>query len=257
MLAPIEKMQGLNAVRNDAKIAELVEGLEDNGMRLLRLINDILDLVRMDSGDMPMRPERFRPLTFIDGLGRNLQPMADRKRISLHWHAGCAEDEEVYLDRDRLEKVVLNLAVNGLKFTPSGGEVSLSVELKNGQLILKVVDNGAGMKEDQVNSAFERFWQADTSAAKKHNGVGIGLALVKSLTESMDGTVTIESEYGKGTAFTISVPLLPIPGTSEPIPAGDEDPLSEIHNKARIQGALGSRESRVASSAGPFVSVGS
>jgi len=257
MLAPIEKMQGLNAVRNDAKIAELVEGLEDNGMRLLRLINDILDLVRMDSGDMPMRPERFRPLTFIDGLGRNLQPMADRKRISLHWHAACGEDEEVYLDRDRLEKVVLNLAVNGLKFTPSGGEVSLSVELQNGQLILKVVDNGAGMKEDQVNSAFERFWQADTSAAKKHNGVGIGLALVKSLTESMDGTVTIESEYGKGTAFTISVPLLPVPGTSEPIPAGDEDPLSEIHNKARIQGALGSRRSSGASSAGPFVSVGS
>ena len=257
MLAPIEKMQGLNAVRNDAKIAELVEGLEDNGMRLLRLINDILDLVRMDSGDMPMRPERFRPLTFIDGLGRNLQPMAERKRISLHWHAVCGEDEEVYLDRDRLEKVVLNLAVNGLKFTPAGGEVSLSVELKNERLILKVVDNGAGMKEDQVNSAFERFWQADTSAAKKHNGVGIGLALVKSLTESMDGTVTIESEYGKGTAFTISVPLLPVPGTSELIPAGDDDPLSEIHNKARIQGALGSRESSFASSGGPFVSVGS
>ncbi len=113
------------------------------------------------------------------------------------------------------------------------------------------------MKEDQVHSAFERFWQADTSAAKKHNGVGIGLALVKSLTESMDGTIRIDSEYGKGTAFTISVPLLPLPGASEPVPAGDEDPLSEIHNKARIQGALGSRENSVATSAGPFVSVGS
>ncbi|MBI23995.1 MAG: hypothetical protein CMN05_10450 [Roseibacillus sp.] len=243
ILAPIEKMHNLNAVRNDAQLAELVEGLEDNGMRLLRLINDILDLVRMDSGDMPMRPECFSPFTFIDGLGRNLQPMADRKRINLSWNAACGEEEEVYLDRDRLEKVVLNLAVNALKFTPTGGEVSLTAGLESGRLILKVTDNGAGMREDQVNSAFERFWQADTSAAKKHHGVGIGLALVKSLTESMDGAVEIESEYGKGTKFTISVPLLVPPGDSETEMPDDEDPLTEIHNRARIRGALGTIDS--------------
>ena len=256
MLAPIEKMQNLNLVQNDAKVSELVNGMEDNGMRLLRLINDILDLVRMDSGEMPMRPERFRPLTFIDGLGRNLQPMADRKRIALRWEALCGEDEEVFLDRDRLEKVVLNLAVNGLKFTPSGGEVSLSAAVEDSHLILEVEDNGAGMKEDQLNSAFERFWQADTSAAKKHNGVGIGLALVKSLTESMKGTIAIDSEYGKGTKFTISVPLLALPDDSRIAPSVAHDPLTQIHNEARIRGALGTADPRRGSTE-PFVAVGS
>ena len=112
------------------------------------------------------------------------------------------------------------------------------------------------MKEEQLDSVFERFWQADTSAAKKHNGAGIGLALVKSLTESMEGTVAIESEYGKGTKFTICVPLLSLPDEAEVTADGTEDPLTRVHNEARIRGALGMAENRRSSSE-PFVAVGS
>ncbi|MFM1560946.1 MAG: ATP-binding protein [Roseibacillus sp.] len=243
ILAPIEKMQSLNAVRNDAKLSELVESLEDNGMRLLRLINDLLDLVRLDSGEMPVRPERFSPFVFIDGLGRNLNPMAERKRINLSWSANCEEDREVFLDRDRLEKIVLNLAVNALKFTPPSGTVSLTVGIEDEEFTLQVADNGAGMREDQISAAFERFWQADTSAAKKYRGVGIGLALVKSLTESMDGEVGIESKFGEGTTFTIRVPLIEMPaGEVMPEVEDDEDSLMAIHSKARIAGAIGRDE---------------
>ena len=242
ILAPIEKMLTLNAVRNDVQLGEMVRGLEENGMRLLRLINDLLDLVRLDSGEMPVRPELFKPFTFIDGLGRNLQPVAERKGIKLQWQATCSKEEEVYLDRDCLEKVVLNLVVNAIKFTPARGEVCLTVGINGGTLSLEVTDNGVGMREDQVNSAFERFWQADTSAAKKHRGVGIGLALVKSLIESMEGTVEIHSEYGKGTTFMISVPLLLRPPTPVTISEDEEDPLTELHGRARIEGALGNKE---------------
>ncbi|HBM78686.1 MAG TPA: hypothetical protein DD438_11295, partial [Verrucomicrobiales bacterium] len=133
---------------------------------------------------------------------------------------------------------------------------SLSAAVEGSRLILEVEDNGAGMKEDQLDSAFERFWQADTSAAKKHNGVGIGLALVKSLTESMEGTIAIESEYGKGTKFTISVPLLCLPDDSQITASGPEDPLTQIHNEARIRGALGTADPRRGSTE-PFVAVGS
>ena len=255
ILAPIEKMHALNAVRNDVQLGEMVQGLEENGMRLLRLINDLLDLVRLDSGEMPVRPEQFKPYTFIDGLGRNLQPVADRKGIRLQWQATCGKEEEVYLDRDCLEKVVLNLVVNGIKFTPARGEVSITVGIGEDALSLKVVDTGVGMREDQVNSAFERFWQADTSAAKKHRGVGIGLALVKSLIESMEGTVDIQSEYGKGTTFTISVPLLPLPSAPGESAVDDEDPLTELHSRARIEGALGSREAGRASPLDPVARV--
>ena len=256
ILAPIEKMHTLNAVRNDAQLGAMVHGLEENGMRLLRLINDLLDLVRLDSGEMPVRPERFRPFTFIDGLGRNLQPVADRKGINLQWRAACGKEEEVYLDRDGLEKVVLNLVVNAIKFTPAQGRVSLEVGVEDGALTLEVADNGVGMREDQADSAFERFWQADTSAAKKHRGVGIGLALVKSLIESMDGTVEIESEYGRGTTFNISVPLLPLPSAFIEVAEDDEDPLTQIHNRARVAGALGNKEAGAPSPLDPVGHTG-
>jgi len=242
ILAPIEKMQSMNAVQNDAQLSDLIESLEDSGMRLLRLINDLLDLVRLDSGEMPIRSEAFSPYNFIDGLGRNLHPMAERKRINLTWSSTCEDDRKVFLDRDRLEKIVLNLAINALKFTPVSGQVSLTVGIENEQFTLVVVDNGTGMREDQLSSAFERFWQADSSAAKSHRGVGIGLALVKSLTESMDGSVDIESEYGKGTTFTIAVPLIEMPTKAEESEEVEMDEVVKIHREALLRGALSRAE---------------
>jgi len=241
ILAPIEKLRSSKAVRRDANLAGMVDSLEDNGMRLLRLINDLLDLVRLDRGGIPLRPERFDLAGFIDGLGRNLASMAERKRIDLTWAVSSPDGTEVVLDRDRLEKIVLNLAVNAIKFTPPEGKVSVGAALVGGRVEIVVSDTGAGMDEQQMRAAFERFWQADSSIRRKHSGVGIGLALVKSLTESLDGRVEVESERDVGTTFTVSIPVPAAPGD---VPsegdgsAGAErtDPIEEIYQRARLQG---------------------
>lgn len=242
ILAPVEKLRGSAAVKGDPGLVQMVESLEDNGLRLLRLINDLLDLVKLDSEEMKMRPEHFRPAIFLEGLGRNLGPMADRNSVALTWSSNEAADKEVYLDRDRLEKIVLNLAVNALKFTPPGGKVDLKADVEGDSLKLMVSDTGEGMTDDQVRNAFERFWQADSSVRRKHQGVGIGLALVKSLTESLNGLIGIDSEYGNGTTFKLTIPLGQVP-EREDSPAGGEeegrshDAFEELHTKARLQGA--------------------
>ncbi|MDA0765291.1 MAG: ATP-binding protein [Verrucomicrobia bacterium] len=241
ILAPVEKLRGSAAVKGDETLMQMVDSLEDNGLRLLRLINDLLDLVKLDTEEMKMRPERFRPAIFLEGLGRNLGPMADRNTVALTWSSNEAAQQEVYLDRDRLEKIVLNLAVNALKFTPPGGRVEMKADVEENTLRLSVADTGEGMTGDQIRSAFERFWQADSSVRRKHQGVGIGLALVKSLTESMDGTVGIESEFGKGTTFSLTIPLVAVPEKESEADEGVEvtrqDAFDELHTRARLQGA--------------------
>ncbi len=101
---------------------------------------------------------------------------------------------------------MLNLLFNALKFTPDGGRVELRAEKQGEELVLVVSDTGIGIAEKNLPFVFDRFWQADSSAQRKFQGVGIGLALVKELTEMMHGTVKVESQEGKGTTFTVRLP---------------------------------------------------
>ncbi|HXC99508.1 MAG TPA: ATP-binding protein, partial [Verrucomicrobiae bacterium] len=132
----------------------------------------------------------------------------------------------VLADRDKLEKMILNLVFNALKFTPKGGSVTLRVEKVGEHLNISVKDTGVGISEKNLPFVFDRFWQADNSSKRKYQGVGIGLSLVKELTEIQNGKVSVVSEEGKGTTFTIQLPFLqPKPEDApklEPIPAADE-----------------------------------
>ncbi len=107
-------------------------------------------------------------------------------------------------DRDKLEKIVLNLVFNALKFTPAGGRVELRAEKQGEELVLIVADTGMGISEKNLPHVFDRFWQADGSSKRKYQGVGIGLALVKELVEIHGGKVVVESQEGKGTTFTVT-----------------------------------------------------
>jgi signal transduction histidine kinase len=246
ILAPVEKMKQSQSIRSDPQLLDYVSSLEDNGLRLLRLINDLLDLVKLDTGQLQMNPEIFRPEIFLDGLGRNLRPMAEQQKVVLTWNSNrFAEENNVFLDRDRLEKVVLNLAVNALKFTPPDGRVEMSANIEGDNLVLAVKDTGPGMTDEQVALAFERFWQADASMRRRHQGVGIGLALVKSLVESMDGSIDINSTLGEGTTFVITIP---VPGTPPEMARKESredgapnlsDAIEALNERARLAGATG------------------
>src|SRR5205814_8054977 len=132
--------------------------------------------------------------------------VADDKRIHLVAEAD-PEAAPVLADRDKLEKILLNLLFNALKFTPAGGRVELRAATEGTDLVLRVADSGMGIAAKNRPFVFDRFWQADGSSKRKYQGVGIGLALVKELTEAQGGKVSVQSAEGKGTTFTVRLPF--------------------------------------------------
>src|SRR5205823_3361431 len=140
-------------------------------------------------------------------------------------------------DRDKLEKILLNLMFNALKFTPSGGKVEVRAEKQAEHLVLTVADTGMGIAEKHLPYVFDRFWQADGSSKRKFQGVGIGLALVKELAEIQGGTVNVESQEGEGTTFTIRLPYLPAEA-----PATKEIETEEVSGDGQAKGTVTSEE---------------
>ena len=169
---------------------------------------------------------------------RSLRHLAEQDRVALIWESKT-DSESVLLDRDKFDKILLNLVINAIKFTPSSGTIELKVRVAEGQLTLTVEDTGVGIPPEVLPRIFERFWQVDTSSTRKFQGAGIGLALVRSLTEAMDGTVRVESHWGHGTTFTVHLPTEAV-ATSELLESDDEGPLksggniADLHRRAAM-----------------------
>ena len=203
LLAPLESLLRRFNLEPDTK--DLLVTMHSNGMRLLKLINDLLDLVRLESGRMEVKREPLEVAEFVKGLASAGRQVAEDKRLRLETVVDPALGT-VLGDRDKLEKIVLNLVFNALKFTPAGGRVELSAEKRGEDFVLTVTDTGMGISEKNLPHVFDRFWQADGSSNRKYQGVGIGLALVKELVEIQDGKVTVQSQEGNGTTFTVTLP---------------------------------------------------
>jgi signal transduction histidine kinase len=203
LIAPLENL--LQRFRLDAETTDLLATMHSNGMRLLKLINDLLDLVRLESGRMEVKREPLEVTELLKGLASAARQVADDKRLSLDTFVDPALGA-VVADRDKLEKIVLNLVFNALKFTPSGGRVELRAEKQGEEFVVIVADTGMGISAKNLPHVFDRFWQADGSSKRKYQGVGIGLALVKELVEIQGGQVNVQSQEGKGTTFTVRLP---------------------------------------------------
>jgi signal transduction histidine kinase len=227
LLAPLEKLLQRFNRSFDEDTRDLLVTMHTNGMRLLKLINDLLDLVRLESNRMEVKHDPLEVQEFIKGLASAARQVADDKRLTLETRADPALGT-VLADRDKLEKIVLNLVFNALKFTPSGGRVTLRADKHDEQLVITVADTGMGISEKNLPHVFDRFWQADNSSKRKYQGVGIGLALVKELAEIQGGTVAVQSQEGKGTTFTVKLPCLNVEPHALPKPA--EAPAQESVN---------------------------
>jgi len=255
LLAPLEAMLHQHGRVTDPETRGLLTTMHSNGMRLLKLINDLLDLVRLESGRMEVKREPLELSDFLKGLASAARQVADDKRIRLEtWVA--PELVAVLADRDKLEKILLNLLFNALKFTPAGGRVDLRAEKLGDEFVLLVKDTGMGISQKNLPHVFDRFWQADGSARRKYQGVGIGLALVKELTEVQGGKVSVESEEGKGTIFTVRFPCekaepkreAPAEATEEAVEAYEQVPaastvaseewLANLYRRAELFPAL-------------------
>ena len=181
-----------------------------NSKNLLRLINQLLDLSKLDSGTMKMDMVRSDVINYLQYLTESFYSMAHEKKVRLTFYS---EIPELVMDFDevKIQHIIYNLLSNALKFTGKDGKVVLHANQsqRNGQpyLRLKVQDTGVGIPEDQVKHIFDRFYQADNSSTRKGEGTGIGLALTKELVELMGGSITVESTVGKETIFTLLLPV--------------------------------------------------
>jgi signal transduction histidine kinase len=221
MLSPLETLIHRFAHRFDEETQGVLLTMHGNGLRLLRLINDLLDLVRLDSGVMQVKREPVFIEDFLRGLVSAARQLAEDKRIRLQSHV-TNEVGTVLVDRDKLEKIILNLQFNALKFTSAGGRVDVRARKQDDELVIEVVDTGVGISEKNLPNVFNRFWQADSSSKRKFQGVGIGLALAKELVEIQGGKVGVQSKENIGTTFTVHLPLLrPEPGI-EAVPRAAE-----------------------------------
>ncbi len=220
----------------DAKMTEMTQMLEQNGLRLLKLIDDLLDLVRFDTGHTDINTQATAMDAHLDGLLLSLRHLAEQDRVSLVWE-GKSDVGRVMLDRDKFDKILLNLVINAIKFTPSRGVIDVKVDITGGKLQLTVEDTGVGIAPHILPRIFERFWQVDTSSTRKFQGAGIGLALVRSLTQAMEGEINVDSQPGVGTKFTVNFPVETAPESSE---AEIEEPLkhggkiADLHRRAAM-----------------------
>jgi signal transduction histidine kinase len=201
LLAPLER---LRQEVHDVESRDLLDTMQANGMRLLKLINDLLDLVRLESGQMQVKRDVVAIDSYLLGLVQSARQVAQDKRVRIETHIDGLD--KLITDRDKLEKISLNLLFNAIKFTPGGGSVKLTARRDSNFWTLEVADTGMGITPENLPNVFRRFWQADTSAQRKYQGAGIGLALVKELVEVQGGSVSVQSEVGRGTTMTARLP---------------------------------------------------
>ncbi len=186
--------------------SRLIAIAHTNCQRLVRLVNDILDMEKMEAGQMPFHQERvvLHPL-ILQAIDANRE-MATSCGVQLRMR-DAADIDDVKADPDRLIQVVTNLLSNAIKFSPQGSDVDVAVEQGDGVLRLTVRDHGPGIPEDFKPRVFERFAQADTSDTRPRGGTGLGLSIVKQIVDRMGGDVGFTDAPGGGTVFHVSLPV--------------------------------------------------
>ncbi|MBV8087132.1 MAG: response regulator, partial [Chloroflexi bacterium] len=210
----------------DEQRAEFLENIHRSGKHLLGLINDILDLSKVEAGRMELHPEPLGLSQLIQGCLDIVKPLAAKKHIQLH---GACEPAElmVYADAARVKQVLYNLLSNAVKFTPDGGRVSVDASVQGEEVHVAVTDTGVGIASEDRELVFEEFRQVDGAATREQEGTGLGLALVRRLVELHGGRIWLRSTVGEGSTFTFALPIEPAREVGEPkaAPAKEATPL--------------------------------
>ncbi|RNI13846.1 PAS domain-containing protein [Methanohalophilus sp. RSK] len=211
---PLNSIIGFSQVLSGEQFGELnekqhkyISNVENSGEHLLELINDILDISKVESGNMDYVPESVNIEEIIDDTITLVSPMAKKKAIDLHV-SFKHENPDIQVDRSKFRDIMYNLLSNAIKFTPEKGEVQVTTKITDGKLHVSVSDTGIGIPEGEFKSIFDPFKQVDSSANRKFGGTGLGLSLVKKYVEMHNGNIWVESEVGKGSTFTFTVPLV-------------------------------------------------
>ncbi len=191
----------------DADARGMLERITANGTRLLNLINQVLDLAKIEAGRMELVSRPVSPRSLAGQWQSQMQALADQKALSFKVDIDPRLPDVLYADSERVTQVAINLLGNAFKFTEHGG-VALRVRPENDSWIIEVSDTGAGIPPHAINYIFDEFRQVDGSSKRVYGGSGLGLAIVRNLCLMMKGNVRCTSELGKGSVFTVTLPLI-------------------------------------------------
>lgn len=180
--------------------------LKQNSYRLLRLVNNLLDITKIDSGYFNINMENCNIVSVVEDIALSVIDYVKNNELKIIFDTNI-EEKIISCDIDSIERIMLNLLSNAIKFTPKGGTIFVNVVDEGNDLKITVKDTGIGIKEEHFDFVFDRFRQVDKSFTRNHEGSGIGLSLVKSLVEMNGGTISLLSEYGKGSEFIIKLPI--------------------------------------------------
>ncbi len=237
-----------------AKQVEYAETIMSSGKDLLNLINDILDLSKIESGKMEVHPAEVHLKAIEDFAKRNFLPLAQTKKIAFSVQLADDLPEVIYTDEQRLRQILKNLLSNAFKFTEKGS-VLLQIKVAPMQtsatpmLAISVIDTGIGIPEEKYNIIFEEFLQADGTTNRKYGGTGLGLSISKKIAELLGGFIRLESQEGKGSTFTLFIPLNVAYDTTKDVivsevAAGSEEEFSDDVNHPEPEQPQGPLEGR-------------
>lgn len=200
-------------IGNQEKVQNYLSKILASSNHLLSLINDILDMSRIESGKIHLEETEVNLADVLHDVKTIISGQIQAKQLELYMDVMDVVDEDVFCDKTRLNQVLLNLLSNSIKFTPSGGMVSVrlsqlaSPRKDSGLYEIRVKDNGIGMSEEFVNRIFDSFERERTSTVSKIHGTGLGMAITKNIVDMMGGTIQIQTKQGKGTEFVVRLPL--------------------------------------------------
>jgi two-component system cell cycle sensor histidine kinase PleC len=187
---------------------EYARNIHQSGVHVLSLVNDLLDLSKLDAGKLELCVEPVQVLKVIIDCVRSVEPQATRNQvgISIQVYDGI---DQLCVDSKRLYQMLLNLLSNALKFTPAGGEITIEVFRRGSNIAISVSDTGIGIRAEDIPKVLEPFGQVESLMSQKHKGTGLGLPLTKELAELHGGSLTMESNVDAGTTVTITLPRDP------------------------------------------------
>lgn len=211
---PISMLQGYSeAIVDDVAETkedknDLAKIINEESLRMGRLVNELLDIARMEAGHIQLNVEKMDISSYMNRILKKFNGLAQERKISLHLNTKL-KHVFIYADPDRMEQVFTNLIDNALRHTDENGFVNVSAEISNQTLYVSIEDSGSGIPEEDVPFVFERFYKADKSRTrnKQKKGTGLGLAIAKNIIDAHQGTISVKSKLNEGTTFTFSIPL--------------------------------------------------
>jgi PAS domain S-box-containing protein len=225
-------VQILKGQHSAAELAEGVNIIERNVRAQAQLIEDLLDMSRIEAGKVSLDMQRLDLSAVAVAAMETVRPAANAKGIQLISKFASIRGG-VMGDRNRFQQILWNLLINAIKFTPKDGKITVAIDRVESHIEISVTDTGQGVAPEMLGQIFERFRQADASITRKHGGLGLGLSIAKNLTELHGGTIRAESRgLGQGAAFIVSLPLMPILRIEEPLAIEDQEAVPDRVGRA-------------------------